>query len=47
MWRPELLTAAQGLSLDLRVEALPLWLGLLPLPDFRRYTLGRRQAALS
>ncbi|NTU79687.1 MAG: class I SAM-dependent methyltransferase [Chloroflexales bacterium] len=47
VWRPELLTAAQGLPLDVRVEALPMWLGLLPLPGFRRYTLARRQAAFS
>ena len=41
VWRPELLTAAQGLPLALRVEAMALWLGPLPLPGFRRYTLTR------
>jgi ubiquinone/menaquinone biosynthesis C-methylase UbiE len=42
VWRPELLTAAQGLPLVSRVEAMPVRIGLLPLPGFRRYTLARR-----
>lgn len=40
-WRPELLTAAEGLPLALQVQQMPLWLGPLPLPGFRRYILTR------
>jgi ubiquinone/menaquinone biosynthesis C-methylase UbiE len=42
VWRPELLAAAQGLPLTLQVEAMPMRIGPLPLPGFRRYTLIRR-----
>ncbi len=42
VWRPELLAAAEGLPLAVRVEPMALWLGPLPLPGFRRYTLTRR-----
>jgi ubiquinone/menaquinone biosynthesis C-methylase UbiE len=39
--RPELLTAAEGLPLTVQVAPMSLWLGPLPLPGFRRYTLAR------
>jgi ubiquinone/menaquinone biosynthesis C-methylase UbiE len=41
VWRPELLTAAEGLPLMVQVTPMSLWLGPLPLPGFRRYTLTR------
>lgn len=42
VWRPELLAAAEGLPLAVTVEPMAAWIGLLPLPGFRRYTLTRR-----
>jgi ubiquinone/menaquinone biosynthesis C-methylase UbiE len=42
VWRPELLAAAEGLPLAITVAPMATWVGPLPLPGFRRYTLTRR-----
>ena len=41
VWRHALLSEAQVLPLELKVEPMVMWIGPLPLPAFKRYTLTR------